>query len=149
MTTPMYTGLTPCFGGCNGCNEGVTCLRTQRHPYGSEVHRRHYAKGRLSTHRNPSHRMLPSDRRILERIQRFATSKVQRGGSKRLNSRENSTPRSHLSAYMSVRYIISARSKTAKSHVTPLLHPLHPPKQGVSPVYIGVVTPLHPVFQNS
>ena len=30
MTMPMCTGLTAYLGGCNGCNEGVTCLRTQR-----------------------------------------------------------------------------------------------------------------------
>jgi hypothetical protein len=28
--------------------------------------------------------------------------------------------------------------------VTPSLHPLHPPKQGARPVFIGVLTPLHP-----
>ena len=30
MTMPMYTGFAAYLGGCNGCNEGVTCLRTQR-----------------------------------------------------------------------------------------------------------------------
>ena len=37
--------------------------------------------------------------------------------------------------------------RCARELVTPLLHPLHPPKQGVSPVCIRVVTPLHPIFQ--
>jgi hypothetical protein len=31
-------------------------------------------------------------------------------------------------------------------YVTPLLHPSHPQKQGVRPVFIGDVTPVHPFF---
>ena len=35
----------------------------------------------------------------------------------------------------------------SKQYVTPLLHPLHPPKQGARPLYIGIVTPVHPKME--
>ena len=71
-----------------------------------------------------------------------------------MNSRENSSVKCVLSVCLSYFSLAFARRKSQRAvlhlcyaFVTPSLHPLHPPKQGVSPVFIGVVTPLHPIFQ--
>ena len=31
--------------------------------------------------------------------------------------------------------------------MSPLCHPCHPPKQGARPLFIGVVSPVHPIFE--